>query len=389
MPSHRQTRTSVHSAINAAGSPAAPTAPSVTSSTPSITPFDSSLPSTLTLSSTRSIRSIEDLAAERLAQPFPPFTATTLQDFMSWTYLVFHQLHLVPGFTPEIFEKPRSELSFDSVPVERVNLLYEMLWDKLYPIVSPRKGVQTMISTIPSPEVHSLWKVLKRGFCPQSNFEVSERGRIFFEMEQREASVTEFTTSVLEERDILKFLGETKSESDVKAVIMSGLASDDAQAFAFRYVTLPLPDFIAHVNSYDMLRSYQRRSMGSLANRGRSSQQLSSSTDSALLTQSTPYSSQEYQCWHCDGWGHVREECPDILIPKEELYKRKHPRSQESSTMNNSDRGRGRGGYSRGGRSTNSRGRNRHRARSRGKYRGTNHYKPSSNATPIRMGMLP
>ena len=184
---------------------------------------------------------------------------------MSWTYLVFHQLRLVPGFSREIFDQPRSELSFGSLPHDAVSFIYTILWDKLYPIVNSRPGVQSMLATIPQDEVHSLWKLLKRGFCPQSTMEISERGRRFFDMSQGDLSVTKFTTSVLEEKDILKFLGEVKTDADVKTIIIG--------------------------------------------------------------------------------------DCPDKLIPKEELQRRKHPRPDDPATTHNMDRGRGRGRYIQGGRS--------------------------------------
>ena len=260
MPSNRNTQTSVRSTIIAAASPTAPTASSVASSTPPPALLTSSLLSTLSMPSVRSIRSIDDLIAEQLVQPLPLFSATNLQEFMSWAYLIFHHFHLIPGFTREIFDKPRSEISFGAVPEDRVDSIYFILWDKLYPIVNARKGVQSMMATIPRDEVHSLWKVLKPGFCLQSSMKISERGRSFFGMCQGNESVTSFTTSVLVEKDILKFLGEVKSYADVKAVVIGELATDDAKAFAFRLVHLTLPEFISEVISYDMLISYQRKS---------------------------------------------------------------------------------------------------------------------------------
>ena len=167
-------------------------------------------------------------------------------------------------------------------------------------------------------------------------------------MRQGNESVTS-----LEEKDILKFLGEVKSDADVKAVVIGELATDDAKAFAFRLVHLTLPEFISEVISYDMLISYQRKSRVS----------------------STPYS----KCWHCDGYGHFREECPDILISKEKLQRRKHPRGNDTPITHSMDRGRGRGGYTRDGRSSNYCGRGRYGDRGRGRYRGNhNHYKPTN-----------
>ena len=76
-------------------------------------------------------------------------------------------------------------------------------------------------------------------------------------MSQGDLSVTKFTTSVLEEKDILKFLGEVKTDADVKTVIIGRLATDDAKAFVFRLVHHSLSDFISEVNSYDTLISFQ------------------------------------------------------------------------------------------------------------------------------------
>ena len=239
-----------------------------------------------------------------------------------------------------------------------------------------------MLATIPRDEVHSLWKLLKRGFCPQSSMEISERGRRFFDMHQEDESVTNFTTSVLEEKDILGFLNEPKSDADVKAVIIGGLATDDAKAFPFRLVHHSLTDFISEVNSYDMLLSFQRKSRSSSAMGARSSNQVSNSIDPALVTSSTPYASPHVQCFHCDGFGHIARDCPDSLIPKEELHRRKHPRTDDPSFPHNSDRGRGRGGNTRGGRHFNYRSRGRYRGKGRGRPRGNNsHYRPHTNAS--------
>ena len=159
-----------------------------------------------------------------------------------------------------------------------------------------------MMATIPRDDVHSLSKILKRGFCPQSSMEISERGRSFFDLRQGNESVTSFTTSVLQEKNIFKFLGEVKSDGGVETVVIGGLATDDAKAFAFRLVHRSLPEFISEVNSYVMLISYQRRSQGSATPCVRSSNQTSSSMDSALLTDSSQFP----QCWHRGNNNHYR-----------------------------------------------------------------------------------
>ena len=75
-------------------------------------------------------------------------------------------------------------------------------------------------------------------------------------------------------------------------------------------------------------------------------------TNTALLTEVPPSSYRHIQCWHCDIWGHHQRDCPDILIPKEELPKRKEARSDSSLSQTKVSRGSGLGhSDSRGGRS--------------------------------------
>ena len=103
--------------------------------------------------------------------------------------------------------------------------------------------------------------------------------------------------------------------------------------------------------------------------------------DSALLTASTPYAAHYVQCYRCDGYGHIHRDCPDKLIPKEELQRRKHPRLEDPASTHNMDRGRGRGRYNRGGRSPYYRSRGRYRGRGRGRHQGnTNPYRPTTTA---------
>ena len=78
------------------------------------------------MSSVRFIRSIDDLIAEKLAQPLPTFSANNLQEFMPCASLLFHNFHLIPGSTPKIFDKPRSEILFGAVPEDNVDLIYFM-----------------------------------------------------------------------------------------------------------------------------------------------------------------------------------------------------------------------------------------------------------------------
>ena len=198
----RSTRSSVNSAIAAAGSPTAPTSSTTSaSSLPLPASGNISVLSSSSISSSRSIRTPDDLIAERLAQPLPPFVATNATDFMKWAYLFINHFRLIPGFSREVLERPRDEISFGSVPDSQVNFLYLVLWERLFLIVSQITGIHSTLEDIPMGDISSLWTVLKNEFCPHTNVELASMGRKFLEMRQGDGTVTSFTKAVLAERD--------------------------------------------------------------------------------------------------------------------------------------------------------------------------------------------
>ena len=109
--SRRNAGASVSNAIIAAGTPTAPTG-TVTSLTPTSNVAQPSLVSTSSHLTQRSIRSIDDLVAERIADKLPPFSATTTADFMNWSFLVINLFSSLPAFSEEELNKPREQLSF-------------------------------------------------------------------------------------------------------------------------------------------------------------------------------------------------------------------------------------------------------------------------------------
>ena len=345
MPSPRSTRNSVHSAIVAAGNSTAPTSAVTTLSTPPPVSVNPSVITTSSLSSTRSIRTVDDLIAERLAESLPKFSATNATEFMNWAYLVINHFHIIPGFEKSILDLPRDEISFSHVTDEQVTFIYTYLWQRLFPIVSQLPGIHTKLQRVPIYEVHSLWKVLKEAFCPQTNIELVQKGRLFLEMCQGRQTIREFTTSVLAERDLLLFMGIAKSDDEVRNTIICGLTLADAQTYAFRFVTLPIDRFVEEVNQYDTLVVIQSQRRNASPGTVESSSELANSSTStlntALLTEVRPSSYRHIQCWHCDMWGHHQRDCPDILIPKEELPKRKEARSDNSLSRTTTLRGGG------------------------------------------------
>ena len=374
MPSTRRNRSSVHSAIDAAGSPTtAPASTTSASSTPPSASVNSSVLSISTLSSSaRSVRTVDDLIAERLAENLPKFTATNATEFMHWAYLVFNHFNFIPGYRKSILELPREEIVFTDVNEAQIEFLYTYLWQRLFPIVSQISGIHTKLQRVPMLDVHGLWRVLKEVYCPQTNIELVQKGRMFLEMTQGTQSIREFTTRVLAERDLLTFMGILKSDDEVRNTIIGGLLQPDAQTFAFRFVGLPIDRFVEEVNQYDTLVAIQAQRRSVPTTMVMSSTNNTRDIGTALLTEVSPYPNNNIQCWHCEGWGHIRDHCPDILVPKEELPKRKGSRV-EGVSFASSGRNRGSSHY---------RGRRWHKGgRYRGRRRGNGSYTHSSCST--------
>ena len=116
-------------AIIAAGTPTAQTA-NVTSSTPTSNVAPPSLPSTSSQHTQRSMRSIDDLIAERIADKLPPFSASTTAEFMNWTFLVINHFSLLPAFTEEVLHRPRELISFGTASTETVDFMYKYVWER-------------------------------------------------------------------------------------------------------------------------------------------------------------------------------------------------------------------------------------------------------------------
>ena len=93
------------------------------SSTPPPAKGNVSMMSSSSISSSRSIRTADYLIAERQAQPLPSFSATNATEFTKWAYLIMKHFKLIPGFTREVLERPRYEISFGPVPDAQVTFL--------------------------------------------------------------------------------------------------------------------------------------------------------------------------------------------------------------------------------------------------------------------------
>ena len=62
---------------------------------------------------------------------------------MKWAYQFINHFRLIPGFTREMLERPRDEISFGPVPDAQVTLLYLVLWEPLFLIASQLTGMDS------------------------------------------------------------------------------------------------------------------------------------------------------------------------------------------------------------------------------------------------------
>ena len=171
MPTTRSS--SVHSEINAAGSPLAVQLAVHTSSTPSTVPMitpstsvgSSSTTSILSpdvhlllqtvrdLSNTsKSIQTMADLNSEELLQPLQQFTCTNSSEFLAWARRVQEHLRCIPCFTPDILIKPREEISF-SVSTDQIDFMYNFVWNRLFKSISHNAELLSRLNRIPKPDV--------------------------------------------------------------------------------------------------------------------------------------------------------------------------------------------------------------------------------------------
>ena len=184
MPTTRSNRSSVHSEINAAGSPLAVPLPVHTSSTPStvaMTTPSTSVGSSSTTSilspdvhlllqtvrdlsnTSKSIQTMADLNSEELLQPLQQFNCTNSSEFLAWARRVQEHLRCIPCFSLDILIKPREEISF-SVSTDQIDFMYNFVWNRLFKSISHNAELLSRLNRITKPDVKSLWKVLSQRY---------------------------------------------------------------------------------------------------------------------------------------------------------------------------------------------------------------------------------
>jgi len=327
--STRRNPSSARNAIQAAATPSVPASPlPVPVATTPVSSATTVSPNTIVTSS-RSVRTIDYLVNERLADKLPNLAAKNASEFMAWAYSVKGQFSRIPGFQSDLLSKPRSLLTFGAIAVNEIEFLYQYMWERLYPVVSILPGVHSKLTKLLLYDVNGLWKILNDKFLPMNEEDRKDRGDDFRHMTQGSFTIHEFTDRVLAERDILTYLGITKDDNDVRRTICKGLQNREAKQFALLSDHIPFDDFIEKLNRYDHILDTD-----------------AAKVQTALLTEDNSFRYiplEHRQCFHCYNFGHIRDYCPDLLIPQEELQLRKKTKVDDSWR----NRG-GRSGQSRG-----------------------------------------
>jgi len=311
----RTTNNSVRTAIAAAATPSVPPLAAV-APVPAHTPATTNLMlSPNTFLSTKSMRTIEDLVNERLADKLPKFVAKEAPEFLAWALAVKAHFSRLPGFREDILIRPRLDLSFDTISDTEVEFIYQYIWDRLYPVVSMIPGIHSKLTRVQRYNICGLWKIVNEKFLPMNEEDRQDRATNFCNMTQGSSTIREFTDRVLGERDILLYLGFTKDDADVRRTICKGLANREAKQFALLSGHLMFDDFVEKINRYDHIFEPE-----------------TSKLHTALLAETTstrriPLA--QRQCWHCLDYGHIRAYCPLQHLPQDSLS---GPRKRKSST---------------------------------------------------------
>ena len=350
MPSTRsRRRPTVNSAINAvATTPGADPEPSSSPTTTAPTPITIPSPAPSVI---RSIRTVDDLAAEALTDKLPTLTATTETEFMTWAYQAISHFTRTQGFQEEMLYHPRDSIDFSNVAPERVDFIYHYVWLRLTTVANHVPGIIHQLRGIPLYDVRALWRTIMDKYVPWTQIELIEKSTQFQNLFQDTTSIREFTDKVLVQRDLLEFLGVTKNDDDVKTVILTGLRDSDSRAYAFTLFQQPLDRFIIEINKYDVLLAIKSRSRdssvasSSMTATSSTTTSTSAPTPSALVTESSATHRglrRQPQCWHCNTMGHVYRDCPEINIPRDEIQDNKRSRYEPRAPAPFQYRGRGR-----------------------------------------------
>ena len=133
------------------------------------------------------------MVAERIADKLPPFSATTTEEFMRWSFLVIKHFNLLSRFTEDILQKPREQTSFGIASSEVIDFIYKYMWERLFAVISQVSGIQMKVRWVPRLQLCQLWQVFRDKFCPQTNIELVHRSRSFQELKQGTTTIRQFT----------------------------------------------------------------------------------------------------------------------------------------------------------------------------------------------------
>ena len=161
-------------------------------------------------------------------------------------YFVVFQEHLrcIPCFSPDILIKPREEISF-LVSTDQIDFMYNFVWNRLFNSISHNAELSSRLNRITKPDV------ISQRYLPQSRDQILKRSSDFNSIAQGSSTISAFTQKLLDEGDVLRFLGVSKSDDEITWALHNGLNHGEARNYAFTNQHISLDAFVEMLNIYD------------------------------------------------------------------------------------------------------------------------------------------
>ena len=264
------------------------------------------------------------------------------RDYVIWIDKILCHLQRHPDFRPQFLTaSPPTCLKSESQ--ERLIDVYDFIKDKINHAMSSNMKIQNLILPYHmSFQVHLVWKKIMDHFLPDTETAKQEREDTFNNLVQSNNETnSEFVKRVQFEMDILKFVHQDISEARFRLRVMKGLRNEFHRSMIQLNSKLNLPDWLDYLyqletinNAFSTTNMSTHISNVTVSKENDSSIKSSSTSCQALLTPnqkmcidntadrlnrhissqrrrpSLQIPDRNYICYHCEGKGHYRHNCP-------------------------------------------------------------------------------